>query len=59
MAATAPGTTMKIFITPLFYVNDGWNYQPPPTQSENSSCEVLTFQLRLKMCIEMQYEIVL
>lgn len=46
-------------VTTIFYINNGWNYQPPPMQSENSPCKVLTFQLRFKTCIDMQYEAVL
>lgn len=50
---------MKLFITTTFYINNEWNYEPLCMQSENSSCEVLTFLLRFKMYIEMQYEAVL
>jgi len=59
MGIAAQVTTLKLFITTTFYTNDGWNYQSPPMQSENSSCEVLTFQLRFKMCVETQDETVL
>lgn len=59
MSITVQGIMMKLFITTTFYINNEWNYQPLHMQSENNSCEVLTFLLRFKMCIEMQYETVL